>query len=69
MNYAYKLNVIGEAKSTYRVRKYAGAWVPVAVVGGKIFTGTHCSTSGGAMGLAINLCAKKSAEKLGEVTA
>ena len=65
MNYADKLTVIGEAKSFYRVRKYAGAWVPVAVVGGKTFTASHCSTSWGAMGSAINLCAKKSAEKLG----
>ena len=62
---AHKLNLIAEAGSTYRVRKYAGAWVPVAVVSGKVFTGPHCSTSGGAMTSAIDLCASRSAVLLG----
>ena len=62
---AHKLNLIAEAGSTYRVRKYASAWVPVAVVSGKVFTGPHCSTSGGAMTFAIDLCAARSAVLLG----
>jgi len=62
---AHKLNLIAEAGSAYRVRKYAGAWVPVAVVSGKVFTGPHCSTSGGAMTSAIDLCASRSAVLLG----
>ena len=57
---AHNLNIIAEARSYYRVRKYAGAWVPVAVVGGKVFTGSHCSTSSGAMTSAIDLCASRS---------
>jgi len=61
---SHKLNLIAEAGSTYCVRKYASAWVPVAVVGGKVFTGPHCSTSGGAMDRAINLCAARSAAVL-----
>tara|TARA_R100000541_G_C1892762_1_gene83690 strand:- start:1269 stop:1505 length:237 start_codon:yes stop_codon:yes gene_type:complete len=64
---AHKLNIIAEAGSTYRVRKYAGAWVPVAVVSGKVFTGPHCSTSGGAMTSAIDLCAARSVARLGRV--
>ena len=63
---AHKLNIIEEAGSTYRVRKYAGAWVPVAVVSGKVFTGPHCSTSGGAMTSAIDLCAARSVALVGE---
>ena len=62
---AHKLNLIAEAGSTYRVRKYASAWVPVAVVSGKVFTGPHCSTSGGAMTSAIDLCVSRSAVLLG----
>ena len=62
---AHKLNIINSARSYYRIRKYAGYWVPVAVVGGKKTTGLHCSTAGGAMNSAINLCAKLSAEMLG----
>tara|TARA_R110000823_G_scaffold40339_6_gene107112 strand:- start:1089 stop:1319 length:231 start_codon:yes stop_codon:yes gene_type:complete len=61
---AEKLNVIAEAGSTYRVRKYGGAWVPVVTVGNRVFTGLHCSTSGGAMASAINLCATRSAALL-----
>ena len=61
---AHKLNVIAAAGGAYRVRKYAGAWVPVAVVGGKVFTGSHCGTSYGAMGSAIHLCAQRSARHL-----
>lgn len=62
---AHKLNIINTARSCYRIRKYAGYWVPVAVVGGKKTTGLHCSTAGGAMTSAINLCADLSAELLG----
>ena len=64
---AHKLNTINAARSYYRIRKYAGYWVPVAVVGGKKTTGLHCSTAGGAMTSAINLCATRSAALL-EVT-
>lgn len=67
MNTAEKLNVITEAGSTYHIRKYGGEWVPVVIVGSKVFTGVHCSTSGGAMASAINLCATRSAALL-EVT-
>ncbi|MEM9129934.1 MAG: hypothetical protein AAGA97_09475 [Pseudomonadota bacterium] len=51
------LSAIREAGNFYRVRKYAGAWVPVIVVNGKRRTFTHCSTSGGAMEIAIRQCA------------
>jgi hypothetical protein len=57
---ARNLNMIDAAKSYYRVRKYAGAWVPVAIVGGKVFTGSHCMTSGDAMASAIKICASRS---------
>ena len=67
MNTAEKLNVIAEAGSTYHIRKYSGEWVPVVTVGNRVFTGVQCSTSGGAMSYAINLCATRSAALL-EVT-
>jgi len=66
MNMATELNLIAKAGGTYRVRKYAGEWVPVAVVNGTMFTGPHCSTSGGAMESAILLCASLSARLLEE---
>jgi len=43
---------------TYTVRKYAGAWVPVVIVNEKRHTFVHCSTSGGAMEIAIREAAK-----------
>ncbi len=37
----------------YGVRKYAGNWVPVVVVNGRRKTFAHCSTSRGAMEIAM----------------
>lgn len=60
MENAAKLNAIRKAGNSYSVRKYAGAWVPVIVANGVRQTFSHCSTSGGAMGVAITECAKAS---------
>lgn len=64
MNIAQKnadmLNAIHNAGNSYTVRKYAGAWVPVIVVGGVRKSFAHCSTPCGAMESAIYQCAKAS---------
>ena len=60
---ARKLEAIKTAGNSYMVRKYAGAWVPVIIVGGTRKTFAHCSTSGGAMETAITKCAEASGYK------
>ena len=55
---ANNLNAIDAAGISYKVRKYAGAWVPVVINGSKRYTFTHCATSGGAMETAIREAAK-----------
>ena len=50
---AADLSAIYAAGIKYTVRKYAGAWVPVVIKNGKRHTFVHCSTSGGAMDVAI----------------
>lgn len=57
---AAKLEAIQSAGNSYSVRKYAGAWVPVIVIGGVQKSFAHCSTSGGAMYIAITRCAEAS---------
>lgn len=55
---AAKIEAINAAGASYAVRKYAGAWVPVVVIGGKRKSFAHCATSGAAMQVAIDNCAK-----------
>lgn len=55
---ATDLSDIHEAGITYTVRKYAGAWVPVIIAGGKRLSFAHCSTSAGAIEMAISHAAK-----------
>ena len=62
---ARKLNAIDAAGGLYHVRKYANAWVPVAIVNNCRHTGTHCGTSYDAMRSAIDLCERLSVEALG----
>ena len=50
---AADLTAIAAAGIAFKVRKYAGAWVPVVVANGKRHTFAHCQTSGGAMEVAI----------------
>ena len=57
---AAMLNAIDAAGNRYKVRKYAGNWVPVIVVDGIRKSLMHCATSGGAMEVAIRECAKAS---------
>mgnify|MGYP003643160187 FL=1 len=47
------LDTIEAAKISFTVRKYAGAWVPIIVKGGKRKSFAHCSTSGGAWHIAM----------------
>ena len=62
---ARKLNAIDAAGGLYHVRKYANAWVPVAIVNNCRHTGSHCGTSYDAMRSAIDLCERLSVEALG----
>ena len=52
------LNAIGKAGLSYRVRKYAGAWVPIVIhANGRRSTFAHCRTSGAATETAIRQAA------------
>jgi len=53
------LAAIYKAKIKYTVRKYAGAWVPVVINGGKRTSFAHCATSGDAMHIAISKAYKQ----------